>query len=401
VFINLLAVQVPLLAKDCYVSPDGKISNLGTLDSPWDLKSTLVAKNNVYPGDTIWLSEGTYRDRSKDIGYHIKLNGTKDKPITILPLPEKRAIIDGGVAMFESCQYIYLKNLEILVSENFTMTRVLTEKGSAPKSYGRISGGVIMFGPNCKLINLIIHDNGNGIGFWSGAMNSEIYGCIIYDNGWKGPDRGHGHAIYTQNGEGGKVISDCIMTGGYGWTMHAYTSPNEPAYVNNYLIKNNICYNGGEFLVGGAQPSHNITLWNNILYGLDMRVGYHTAPYNENCELKDNIIINGKLYITRYKEVINENNLIIGKSDKRPDKPEVKIFPNNYDENRANLVIFNWTNLPKVGVNLGSFLKIGNRYKFLDPKKFFDEPILSGVYDGNSVNVPVKGEFAVFVLIKK
>jgi len=404
IFVNLLAVQVSLLAKDCYVSSDGKSSNLGTLNSPWDLESTLEGKKKILPGDTIWLLEGTYRypDRtSKSAGYIVRLGGTRDKPVNILPLPGVRAVIDGGMTIMFTCQYLYIWNIEILTSENFTMTRIFAAKGSPlPKDYNRPFVGIALQGSNCKLINLIIHDNGNGIGCGNNSKNSEIYGCIIYDNGWKGPDRGHGHAIYTQNEEGGKVVSDCIMTGGYGWTMHAYTSPNEPAHVDNYLIKNNICYNAGEFLVGGANPSHNITLWHNILYGLDMRVGY-SAPYNEDCELKDNLIINGQLYITGYKKVINENNRIIGKSDKRPDKPQVEIFPNNYDKNRANIVVFNWTKLPIMQIDLKSFLKTGDEYKFLDPKNFFGEPIASGIYDGNSVSVPVKGEFTVFVLMKK
>jgi hypothetical protein len=59
------------------------------------------------------------------------------------------------------------------------------------------------------------------VSWWAESRDSERYGCLIYDNGWKAPDRGHGHAIYTQNNEGIKTIADCIMTGGYGYTLHA------------------------------------------------------------------------------------------------------------------------------------------------------------------------------------
>ena len=54
-----------------------------------------------------------------------------------------------------------------------------------------------------KLINCIIHHGTvSGIGFWAGMSGeSEVYGNIVYDNGYTGPDRGHGHSIYTQGNE--------------------------------------------------------------------------------------------------------------------------------------------------------------------------------------------------------
>src|SRR5438309_1818301 len=82
--------------------------------------------------------------------------------------------------------------------------------------------------------------------------DTEIYGCIIYDNGWPATDRGHGHAIYTQNKDGITTISDCIMTGGHGYTMHAYGSSR--AYVDNFRLLQNIAYKGGSFLIGGGRP---------------------------------------------------------------------------------------------------------------------------------------------------
>ena len=77
-------------------------------------------------------------------------------------------------------------------------------------------------GKACKFINLVIHDDTQGVSWWAASQDSEMHGCLIYDNGWAGTDRGHGHAIYTQNNEGLKTISDCIFTGGYGYTLHAY-----------------------------------------------------------------------------------------------------------------------------------------------------------------------------------
>ena len=60
-----------------------------------------------------------------------------------------------------------------------------------------------------------------------------------------GTDRGHGHCIYTQNEQGVKTISNCIMSCRYDgtYTMHAYGS--QRAYVDNFLVEENVWYDKG------------------------------------------------------------------------------------------------------------------------------------------------------------
>jgi len=243
-------------AADWYVSVGGKADGDGSVKRPWDLGSALGGrKKEVRPGDTVWIGEGTYKFANRKLGsagFEVKLAGVKGKPIVVRAAKGKRVTIDGGLSVRSGCDYLWIRDLEIVVSENLPggPSRVLSEGGSHPKSYARPWGGLNVYaGKGCKFINLVIHDNAQGISWWKGSTDSEVYGCIIYDNGWKGPDRGHGHAIYTQNAEGLKTISDCIMTGGFGQTMHAYGS--KRAYVDNYLITGNIAYAGARVLVGG------------------------------------------------------------------------------------------------------------------------------------------------------
>lgn len=42
------------------------------------------------------------------------------------------------------------------------------------------------------------------------AIDSEVPGCLICDNGWIGPDRDHGPGIYDQNQTGTKLVTDNI-----------------------------------------------------------------------------------------------------------------------------------------------------------------------------------------------
>jgi hypothetical protein len=235
------------------------------------------------------------------------------------------------------------------------------------------------------------------VSWWAGSRDSELYGCLIYDNGWPATDRGHGHAVYTQNQDGTKVVADCIMTGGHGYTMHAYGS--KKAYVDNYRIEGNIVYKADLFLVGGGRPSRHILVQKNLLHGVSMQIGYG-APYNEDCEVRDNLIVDGTLNIKRYKKVTKEGNTVLPKGSKRPGGSKVFLRPSKYDPRRAHLAVFNWDKKPEVAVLLGDFLKPGQSYRLISPRDPFGKPLLAGKYDGKAIVVPVQGEFAAFVLHK-
>jgi hypothetical protein len=324
---------------DWYVEPQGKTENPGTKELPWDIASALNGRKEVRPADTIRLLEGTYRRRPNEL-FDVRLAGSPQKPILVRPVEGHRVRIDGGLAVQSPSAWVWIRDLEIFVSEPASETPV--SAGSSPSDLKRPWGGLHMHGgKDCKYINLIIHHCSQGISCWTGETNPEIYGCIMYDNGWLGVDRGHGHCIYTQNDEGVKTISNCIMTCRYNgsYTMHAYGS--ERAYVNNYLATENICYGEGPFLVGGGRPSHAIRVHRNFLYGVDVRIGY-TAPHSEDCDIRDNVIVNGGLEITRYRKAVQEGNLILTKNDARPAQAKSILLPNKYDSNRVHLVVYNW-----------------------------------------------------------
>ena len=132
-------------------------------------------------------------------------------------------------------------------------------------------------------------------------QDSELYGCLIYDNGWAGTDRGHGHAIYTQNADGTKTIADCIMTGGHGYTLHAYGSSR--ADVDNYLVAGNIAYAANTFLIGGGKPSRHIRVHDNILHGVADAARVFGTFRNEDCEVRYNVIVEGGLRINKFEQV--------------------------------------------------------------------------------------------------
>jgi hypothetical protein len=396
-------------ASDWYAAPGGTEQGQGTRQSPWNLATALGGSKAIQPGDTLWILAGTYRHADRKLGssgYVVRLAGTEGRPIQVRGEPGRRVTLDGALTVQAPATHVWIRDLELLISENLTMSRELNEPGSHPQSYQRPWGGLnVHAGSQCKYIHLVIHDTAQGVSFWSGATDSELYGCIIYDNGWKAPDRGHGHAIYTQNKDGVKTIADCILTGGYGYTLHAYGS--ERAFVDHYQVEGNIAYNGGRFLIGGGSPSHDIRVVGNLLHQVGMQLGY-AAPYNEDCEVRNNVIVGGDLQIQKYRRVVNEGNLVLGRNDPRPTDPPVRveIRPSRYDAQRAHVAVLNWSRQLTVELRPGaflpgSFLKAGDRYRIVDPKRFYEAPIAQGVFDGSSIRVPLPGEFAAFVLLRR
>lgn len=386
-------------AAEWYVGPAGKPENSGSRESPWDIASALGGERKLSPGDTIYLLAGTYRRRPK-ADFEVRLAGTEERPIHVRAVPGGRATIDGGLVVQEPSAHLWVRDLEILVSENFSMPREIDEPGSHPERYNRPWGGLHLHGgTGSRYINLVIHDCAQGISAWVGAKDVEIYGCLIYENGWKAPDRGHGHAIYTQNRDGIKTIRHSILSAKYpgSYTLHAYGSAR--AYVDNYVVEENIAYGEGPFLVGGGRPSRNIRVAGNVLSGVSLRVGYD-APHNESCEVRDNVIAGGRLDIVRYRSAVNEGNVVRSEGDERPREPLVRWFPNRYDPTRAHLAVFTWRKEEAVTIDAEPFLSPGQRFRLMDPRAVFASPVHEGVCEGRRITVPAGSAFRAFVAFK-
>lgn len=379
-----------------YVSPQGQADNPGTADAPWDLASTLEGRRGVRPGDTIYLLEGTYRRRPNAM-FDVRLEGTEENLIQIRPVPGQRVAIDGGLSILRPSKRVWIRDLEVFVSEPLPSGPVAA--GSKSTNLRRPAGGLSMQGgADCKYINLVIHHCNQAISCWKGEINPEIYGCVLYENGWLSVDRGRGHCVYTQNDLGIKTISNCIMTCPYDgcYTIHAYGA--DQASVNNYLLTENICYGKGPFLVGGATPSQGIRVHHNILYGVDMQVGY-TAPYNEDCEILGNVVVNGTLEAARFRKMDWKDNLVLPTSGVvRPSEDRAILLPNRYDRNRAHLVLFNWRQVNTIEVETNRCIEDGDTAELYDPEDLFGNPVARITCRNGVIRVPVQKEFSVYVV---
>ncbi|MEK9156485.1 MAG: hypothetical protein AAB360_04320, partial [Patescibacteria group bacterium] len=281
-------------ATEWYVSPSGQQTNTGAIDSPWNLAYALGgAGGSIQPGDTVWLRGGTYEGN-----YVSSLSGTESARITIKQYPGERAIISDN--RNGSGMQTLVINGSWTDYIGFEITNSSTDRVIERPT------GLTVLGPNSRIINLVIHDAGNGVGFWSPATNSELYGNLSFNNGWQAaePDRGHGHGVYTQNATGTKQIKDNIFFNQYGWGVQAYTTNGS---LNGFNIDGNASFNNGaaarnerndNILVGGHQPAENATITNNYTYhpldawGMGLHLGYSDTA-NVNVITRDNYIVGG------------------------------------------------------------------------------------------------------------
>src|SRR5712692_10274167 len=267
-----LAFSASARGSEFFVSPSGNADGDGNIGNPWSLAAALAQPAVVKPGDTIWLRGGTYRGT-----FTSYLNGSASAPIKVRQYPGERAILDGGNSKFDnilsvSGSYTWYWGFEIMSSDP---SRVSTQTGSNPTDIGR-GGGVAIVqtsdtGAGLKFINLIVHDAAGGFGLWAEAIDAEVYGCLVYYNGWTAPDRGHGHGFYVQNLTGTKRIADNIIFSNFSHGIQVYGSA--AAALNNVTIQRNTYFDSGlpadyqrNLLVGGGSVAQNPRIIDNVLY---------------------------------------------------------------------------------------------------------------------------------------
>jgi hypothetical protein len=266
----LLALFLPLLVSsaaptDRYVAPYGNGSAC-TPDSPCALTSMLVGAG----GGTVWLLPGTYAG-----SFTANAPGTSYRSV-----PGTRATINGSLSII--APDTTWQDLEITITNWPNRT---TSNGST----------LYIYGARTKVLDSWIHDLADGVGFWRPAIDAELSGNLIYNNGY---GQNTGHSIYAQNvlGTGRKRIKDNVIGPAYGYGLHVYSSGSANA-ASGFEVDRNVVLD--QFLVGGNAPSGDIRVTNNLLLGSGMRLGY-TAT-NTDVVLLDNTVVSPSYAFMLYR----------------------------------------------------------------------------------------------------
>lgn len=176
---------------------------------------------------------GTYRG-----AFISRLTGSSTKPIVLRQWPGERATIDGGLDIQGA--YGMYWGFEVFSSDP---QRVSSQTGSAPTDLPRLLFSLDVSAPFNKLVHLVVHDI-KTIFAGNLAEGLEIYGCIVYNNGWQGADRGHGHNLYLQNAGATKRITDNILFNPFEFNLQIYGTG--AASLLNIDIVGNTMFGAGE-----------------------------------------------------------------------------------------------------------------------------------------------------------
>jgi len=439
------ASQLDTPGNEFYVSPAGSPAGNGTMRAPWDLRTALSHPRAVRPGDTIWLRGGTYRGVFRSL-----LTGAPGRPIKVRSYPGEWARVDGEA---NRTFHVINVNGRFTWYMEFEVFRSGFNREIFRSGCGITLGGIDVNTPNNKLINLVVHDTSLGIGVFSDAPNTEVYGNILYYNGWIELPRGRAcdHGIYGQNRFGNKVIKDNISFQNFatGITPHGTTV----AFLNNFEIEGNVAFNNGIIALSRGKEMEGRNLWwsnccptanvaqnprivNNYTYYPDTVRGagsFFILAATANAVISGNYMMGGTLRLhERHPNIKFTDNSIyaddmVGVSKSaQPDnkfysaKPEsnaVFVRPNQYDNNRAHIIVYNWEKLDSAEINISNLgFRPGDPFELRNVQDYFSD-VVRGTYDGQPIRVPMTGrtmaepvdwktpapsfpEFGVFVLIR-
>lgn len=311
-------------------------------------------------GDTVLLAPGVYNG-----DFVSTISGAIDHPIVIKP-KSGRVIINGSLTITGS--YTHWYGIEITY-QNWT-GRDEVPNGTYP------SHGCDVRGVGNRIIGCIIHDT-SGNNSWQTNVNGGYYDCLIYNCGWLSPDRGHGHAIYTQNELETQEHNNNILWGQYSYGLHAYT---EGGKVDNLSLTRNICYRNA---------------------GRQLALGGLGGALANNCTVDGNVILEGDGYL-KGTGITLTNNFAPGGFTIEPTSIDVTqsgntftapdaavttfVFPRTYYPGWAHISIYNRDSAESVQVDLTPVagLDVGDTYILRNAQDYFTD-IVTGVVPADKI----------------
>jgi hypothetical protein len=289
-----------------FAAPTGSSTGDGS-SRPWDLQTALHGGNGkVQPGDTVWLRGGTYTSATP---VNSTLAGTALAPIVVRQYPGERAILDARGATSPTNRGDFFT-----VGGDYSTFWGFEVMDSDPnRSTDTRPNLIVVNASHVKLINLIDHDGGIGFYTFANLLDIEIYGCLVYNNGWQEPSFGNGHGIYAKSTSGPVYLRDNILFNQFGYGIHIFTIAG-PDGLTNIHAEGNASFNNGavvadpvnspnaNILFGGSEPVRNGTLVDNMTY-FSPNVGVHNlligfgTTVNQDLTVRNNYAVGGMLLL--------------------------------------------------------------------------------------------------------
>lgn len=305
----LLGSTVEAAGSLYYVSPTGDDTNVGSEVAPW--RTLSKAANSAAPGDTVYIMQGTYREKLKP-----RNSGVAGSPIVFTTYPGHMAILDGeefsksswgGIVELVNVKHVTISNLRIVNSGYFGVMvtgteHVLVQNNTIDFTYASgiyVSGSkhIIVDGNN---VQRACHGIGGSAPHYAPQEHITVRGGSdtfeIKNNIVSNPHNGRGkEGINIKEGSAnGKVynnrVFDMSRTGLY---VDAYDK-----YVTNVEIHGNVVYNSLHGLVIASERRgtvSNIAVYNN-LFCKNRHSGIWLTGYLDGGPFEDILVYNNTVY---------------------------------------------------------------------------------------------------------
>ena len=434
-----------------FVTPTGSSSGDGTMAKPWDLATALSgAGGKILPGDTVWLRGGTYNG-----SFTSSLKGTATAPIVVRQYPGERATLDGtsstSITLNVDGQWTIYWGFEI---KNTILTRSSSGLAARPSGvYVRNATNVKLVNliihdtghgtyientaHSIEIYGWIVYNGGNdtptrsdGHGIYvrnDGTTQKVIADNIIFNQ------FGFGIHSYAESGD---LLKNIKFEGNVLFnnsSLSSFLGPNMilggETVADNDTIRNNFYYFSpnrgarnlrlgyttqvnasadveGNYIVGGTTEAIDVTLWQNLRFWNNTLVETgrvlafadpNTAAYDwsGNTHYRSGSASAWGFGGTDYSFGNWRQATNLGATDQNPgttpSAPAVFVRPNKYEPGRANVIVYNWARQSAVSVDLSNVLAVGQGFEIRNVQDLWGAPIVSGVYGGSLVSVPMNG----------
>jgi hypothetical protein len=443
------------LSAQFYVSPQGSPTGDGSINNPWDLQTALSQPAAVQPGATIWLRGGTYGNGSgifysRLVGTPaapiiVKQfpgeRATIDDWLQVGCCDQNPQASEGAYVWFWGLEFAssitdrtgdpsgqstildavdtwapgtkFINNIvhdsrvgismwkEAVGSEAYG--NVIYFNGFQASDRGHGHGFYIQNQTNTMTIsnNIIFDQFDEGMQFYGTAATYEhnllVQGNISFNNGSisAGPQMADDVIFANTNGVSGVQLLNNYFyftpTVGLGYNELGWPGQNQDIVVQgNYFMggfkpvaisdwasvnfQNNTVYTNSYLVTLSTASTPSGYTWdNNTYYG----IGFFN--YND-----ANFYLSGWQGLTGY-------DLHSTSSPGPPTGVWTFVQPNKYEPGRANIVIYNWNLAGSVSVDISGAIAVGTPYQIRDAENYFGPPIVTGIYDGAPVSIPMTG----------
>jgi hypothetical protein len=150
-------------------------------------------------------------------------------------------------------------------------------------------------------------------------------------------------------------------------------------------------YVSSDLMVGGSSvPSLTVTNHRSFKPDgyLSGMIGRADGPQNGSATVTGSIFVGSPgMQLNRWSSSDTQGTQNISYASLPSSGVNVTVRPNAYEQGRANIVVYNWSNAGSVSVDLSDVLRSGQAYTIHNVCDLFGTPVASGTYGGGSVSL--------------